>query len=739
MSLRWLACVVLLAQVSMSPALAAGGLVENSTTDESAAEEAIASVDEATETDNEQATGDDSDQQGAEVWTETIVVTANRTERRTKDIPLHATILTVEEIAIAPESGISDVVRQIPSLNLHGDQSSLVAIHRDQSLNFRGVSGSNVSHGLLLVDGMPLLDPYNASAAWTKVAKDWVERVEVVAGGGANTWGNLALSGVVNLITQAPTDSRFATSVRGGSKSTQDVSLSYSDLAGPWSGWIGVDYFDTDGFQIVPEESRGLIDEPLWKQYQSLTGRGSYTISANSLVHFGGLAYSEERGEGTPIERGSNDEYSLSVELDRVGASGGSWQMRVFGRDLSHENFNSENADDRNSQEPRSIIGDLSSPSAGISGIWSLPALAKHSLTTGADAVVYSIERIEDLNWDGERFTHRSDVRGKQRLAGIFFEDLFTVTDRLGLQFAGRYDVIKTYDGQSIDSDLQTGESVREDLLEDNTETTFNPNLGIVYAASPASRIRGAVYSGFRAPMASELFVGSANTSSRIRVPNPDLEPETLLGAELGYDYTPSSRLLARLTGFWSETQDLIQILTLGQAGLDDEFIAPCGIIPPGARCQQRRNLGETRAYGAEINGEYRPFPSWQFTFETTLLQAEVTDNPDDPELVGNRVSSTPEQRYLLSASYYNSRLFDAFLRYRYVGDKFDDVENEDYMPSYQVVDFTLSRILKGNWSVFGGVENLFDESFIVTYSSSTGPLLGPPRLFHVGFRYSSR
>ena len=74
--------------------------------------------------------GDSSDPEpsdpDSQVWTERIVVTANRTDRRAKDIPLHTGVLAEQEVLTAPESGISDIVRQIPSLNLHGDQSSLV-------------------------------------------------------------------------------------------------------------------------------------------------------------------------------------------------------------------------------------------------------------------------------------------------------------------------------------------------------------------------------------------------------------------------------------------------------------------------------------------------------------------------------------------------------------------------------------------------------------------------------------
>ena len=683
--------------------------------------------------------GDGTDEAEEEIWYEDILVTASRSDRKAKSIPLQTTVLPRRDVEVAPESGMSDIVRQITSLNLVNDQSSLVANHRDQSLNFRGVSGSSVSHGLLLVDGLPLLDPYNGSANWTKVAKEHVDRVEVVSGGGANIWGNLALSGVVNLITLAPSDGRLRAKLRGGSKSTVDASLSYSKLSGRWAGWVGGDYFDTDGYQVISEDTRGSVDEPLFKQYQSILGRGSYSASASTVVHFGGLAYQEDRGEGTALLRATNDEYSLTAAMDHVGSEGGSWNLRVFGRTLVHTDQNSELDDDRNSEDFRSVIPDLTSPTGGASVVWTLPGKSKHRLTTGADMVFSSIERNEDLDWDGTQWSRRSEVKGKQQFAGIFADDLIAVSSKFSLQLAGRFDVIRTSDGESVLSDTITGEIIQDDYLDSNTETTFNPNLGFVYALNSASRIRGAVYTGFRAPMPSELFVASAPRRSRITVPNPTLLPETLIGAEAGYDYTPSSKFNARLTGFWSETEDLIQSLIVGQAGPEGGIVEPCGRLEPEQGCRQRRNLGQTQAYGVEVDGTYRPTSSLRLSAGATFLNAEITDNPDDPELVGNRIRRTPEQRVVFGTQYSNRRIADFFLRYRFVGDKFEDAENEEYLPSYQVVDFTISRSVTRHWLIFGGVENLLDEEYLVEFNNDLGPAFGAPRLLHIGFRYSNR
>ncbi|MCM2269679.1 MAG: TonB-dependent receptor plug domain-containing protein, partial [Thermoanaerobaculia bacterium] len=158
-------------------------------------------------------------------WNERIVVTASRGERLADEVPLHVSVVDPLDPAAATDMSASDLVgRAVPSLNLQVANSNLVAAPRDQGLNFRGVSGASVSHALLLVDGLPMLDPYNGSAIWSKVPKALIERVEVVPGGGATVWGNLALSGVVNLITRAPSESTLEAALRLASHDTAGLS-----------------------------------------------------------------------------------------------------------------------------------------------------------------------------------------------------------------------------------------------------------------------------------------------------------------------------------------------------------------------------------------------------------------------------------------------------------------------------------------------------------------------------------
>ncbi len=671
------------------------------------------------------------------VWHERIVITATRTDRSAKDLPIHTTVLDRAEILAAPDTGLVDLAAQITSLNLYGGSGSLVADAREQSLNFRGVSGANVSHGLLLVDGLPLQDPYNATALWSKVPRGMVDRIEVVRGGGANIWGSLALSGVVNLITRAPTQRHIEATARVGTRSTLDLGASYSEIGRSWAGWVAGSFLDTHGYYDLREADRGEIDRPRTKQFESLSGRLTRTLRPSLSLRLGGLLYREKRGEGTTLQHADNDEVSFFGTVDLVADAQTSWHFTAFARRQSLEDDASVISADRSSEEPASNI-QLPSFSGGLSALWSAEVGGRHALTAGTDLHYASIERDEDLEWLDGRYTQRYFVEGKQQLAGLFVQDTFRLSSRSTLQLGARLDGIRTFGGRSVTADLLTGLVTEEADLMDNTEISFNPSLGFVHQASPSLRVRGSAYTGFRGPMPSELFIAVGSRPDRKTAPNPELKPESLVGVELGLDIDPSRTLSLRVTGFWSRIEDLIQRITLGRTGPDGGVIGPCGFVAPNGSCRQRQNIGGTQSAGVELEGELRPAPGWSIFLGATLLDAEITDFPANPELVGNMIEGTPDQRYSLGLHYSDPRGFHVMVRGRYVGTRFSDAENEEPLSDHVVVDLSASWHVTDRCELFAGIENALDETYSTGYQAR-GILIGAPRLINAGVRFRSR
>jgi outer membrane receptor protein involved in Fe transport len=672
-------------------------------------------------------------------WKEQIVVTASRSEESAQDVPFQVTVVDPAEPAAATDFAVSDLVsREVPSLNLHVSSSSLVVSPRDQSLSFRGVGSGSVSRALLLVDGLPMLDPYNNSAIWSKVPIPLIERVEVVPGGGATVWGNLALSGVVNLITR-PVSGRALDFVgRLAERSTGELTTSWADAAGRWSGRIALDTFTTDGYLTAEPATRGPADEEEFRQFDSLTAQASYAVSASALLQFRLLGYREDRGEGSRLDRAEDDQWMAAVMADLLSDPGRSWQLRVFARRQLLDDFTGSISADRTTVAPSSHIFDLTSDNEGASAVWNRARGERLTLAAGADLQFVAIDRQEDLDHDGVAFTRRYLVEGKQRLAGGFVEGSWRVGPRATFQLATRADSIRTYGGHSRRAQLPDGALVEDERLDTHTESTINPRLGFVVRATPASRLRGAVYTGFRAPAPSELFVGAAPRNNRETAPNPGLAPEKLTGGELGWDFGRSNRFSAQATAFWSETRDLIDRITLGRVGSSGGVVEPCGFVGPGGSCTQRQNIGKARARGVELDSELRPHPRWRIELGAALLETEILENVAVPALVGNELEHTPHDRVTLGITYSDPRQVVVALRARRVGERWAEPENEHRLRAHTLCDLTLSHAFSKRLEIFGGVENFLDTEYRVDFGSD-GFAIGPPRIFQVGVRFRSR
>ena len=150
-----------------------------------------------------------------------VSVTASRSDTKLEAMPQHTTVITENEIKNSSAQTIDQLLRNVPGVFIPG-QPFYLSDFTGQSVTTRGVSKTT----LVLVDGIPVHDPFWLSAVqWYKIPLSSVERVEIVRGG-TTIWGNMASSGVINIITKVPTDSDGYAKVSGGSFSTYTGSAS---------------------------------------------------------------------------------------------------------------------------------------------------------------------------------------------------------------------------------------------------------------------------------------------------------------------------------------------------------------------------------------------------------------------------------------------------------------------------------------------------------------------------------
>ena len=125
-----------------------------------------------------------------------VVVTATRTTKTLKDVPIITRVVGAEEIKRTDATNIQELLQQeIPGAEFSYTMGS------QPSLSFQGFNGKDV---LFLVDGERLAGETLDNVDFTRINMDDVERVEIVKGASSSLYGSNAVGGVINIITKKP-------------------------------------------------------------------------------------------------------------------------------------------------------------------------------------------------------------------------------------------------------------------------------------------------------------------------------------------------------------------------------------------------------------------------------------------------------------------------------------------------------------------------------------------------------
>jgi iron complex outermembrane receptor protein len=128
----------------------------------------------------------------------TIVVTASRFHDVDRNAAANVTTLTREEIARTPAGNLPDLLATRAGIDVRSLYGGLGA---DASANLRGFGENGGLRTLILVDGRRLDSLEFISANWRSIPVESIERIEIVRGSGAVMYGDQAVAGVINIIT----------------------------------------------------------------------------------------------------------------------------------------------------------------------------------------------------------------------------------------------------------------------------------------------------------------------------------------------------------------------------------------------------------------------------------------------------------------------------------------------------------------------------------------------------------
>jgi outer membrane receptor protein involved in Fe transport len=634
-------------------------------------------------------------------------------ENRIPPVPTSQYSIPRQEIEVSGSLSVDEILRQTPGFTLFRRSGSLFANPTSQGVSLRGVGANGTSRAVVLVDGIPLNDPFGGWVYWNRVPRVSIESVDVFNGGSSDLYGGGALGGVINIQTRSVRKSFASIETSYGNEDTKFISLAAGVLVGKWALAASGQALRTAGYVIIPENLRGAIDTPAG------TGdlMGSVQVSRNIeqgqfFVRVSTLG--ESRKNGTPAQTNDTSIPEIDLGVDWVHPSAGSFSLRAYGtKEVFHQGF-SAIAAGRN----REILTDLQrSPSGqvGFAGQWRRNFARKHAVTAGIEAHGVHGNSFERF-FDAAGPTMISDSGGRQTAFGFFGQDTLRFAQHWMLTAGGRVDTWNNTSGYAYTIPVTTG--TRSRTFPNRRETVLSPRVSLLRTFGGTVSVNASVYRAFRAPTLNELYRGF-RVGNTLTNANPALFAERLTGGEAGICLTPwSERVTLRGNFFWSDISNPVTNVTLSTSTLIT---------------RQRQNLGVTRARGAEFSGEAKLPRHMRLTAAYILTEGTVVSAPGLAALVGLRVQQVPKNQFNIQWTYAD-RDWTAGMQGRFVGLQFDDDRNTFPLESFFTLDAEVSRRLLPHAKIFFGAQNLTGSRYAVART----PILtvGPPVLVRGGFRF---
>ena len=614
----------------------------------------------------------------------TVVVTASGTAIDIKDAPASISVITREEIERQPVYDLNTLLRRIP-----GVTGGTSPVGEESKIKLRGLPDK---YTLILVDGKRMGS--SADTAYRPdlgrqdlnwISPEMIERIEVVRGPMSSLYGSDAMGGVINIITRkvpgkwnGSATANYIEPQDSGRGAAHQLGL---NLAGPLS--------DTIGMRIGVAQSKQNADEKIVRnaggiggeRNQSITGQLNWALNQRHSLSLD-ASYGRQEASDSPALDADGDPlfYAWGAsKLIRKSVSLGYEGKLDFGKarvNLYHNDYDNQVTGVVAKSKDSTLDATLEKRLGwGVEQLLVMGGQWKHQQLTNTDTI-----GTIPLDYLGNPVTNAS-LSGTT--SALFAEDQLFLRD----------DLTATA-GLRLDHHSKFGNH-------------YSPRLYLVYHPAPAWTIKGGVSQGFRAPSLKENSPSAATNSggrgcTSLRplgyvsgtcymAGNADLKPETSTAGEIGVAYDHNG-WDAGLTYFHTDFKNKIDYAPLGKF--------------QGIWWTKMTNIQKARTSGVEatLTAPLTKNLSWRNNLTYMAEAKNLT--------TGVNLLATPKvSLYSALGWQLNDQLY-AEVSAQYTGKELDAQTRASTSRkpnrAYTIVDTVVSYKLTPNWTMRGGVENLF-------------------------------
>jgi outer membrane receptor protein involved in Fe transport len=685
----------------------------------------------------------------------TVTVTASR-GAALASLDVSTTTVTSAQVESSPENTVDQIVNKIPGV--FTSQVPAAQLHpTGQEFNIRGFGTTTNVNTLVMDNGVPMNDPYFRTVDWSQLPKSEVDRIEIIRGGGATSlWGNMAMGGIVNIVTRTPGPGNDNVEASYGSFNTYsgDIALG-TTLSDQLKIGGAADVTKTDGYNQTPALYRNPYMDATASQNNNFSASAVYTPTANSEVYANfvdhrirenGLVWNIASNTWTTDRATVGGSYAFdpTTSVNATGWYGWNTMATTNSSNASYTIFTPTLGVPYVSQTETVRYSNYGG-SAFINSAWG----DVKDIKAGVD--FRSITSDDPLNlFSATAQTGTIEARAQHHFEGLFAQGSWHVPQvPLEVTLGLREDFWQTSNGSIVG--VYKGAAFAN-TLSNETYNHFDPRLGAKYHLTDELDLRAAVYEDFAAPGMNQMYRAFIS-GSNFTTSNPTLLPQTNLGEEAGFDYTHKGLTLS-VTGFYNNLSNFIDYATV-QSGCaaGNNYCGTNISTISGGSLRQYVNAGNAVLSGIEVLGGWKASDTLSFTAGYTQTDAHLTSSKYNiassgviPDPTGQQIGQVPPWIATASADWSPIERLKLSLRLKSFPNYWNNTSHTQLNQGTTIADIGGSYRVYGKVEVFALVQNVGNAHYLdqglgytttngSTVSSSTVPALGLPLDATVGVR----
>lgn len=635
--------------------------------------------------------------------------------------------LTPERLAGTASGRLEDALRDIAGLASFRRTDSRTANPTSQGLTLRALGGNAASRALVLLDGVPIADPFAGYLPFASIDPARLASVRITRGGGGGAFGAGAVAGTLDLTSAGPELlPPVMLSAAYGSRNSIEAA---AGLAVPLGGGFvtaNVRHDRGDGFFIVPERQQGPVD--IAAAYRSTGGalRAVVPAGPDTEIQASFRAFADERTRGIDLVTSSSNGADASLRIIHRGE----WAIDAlaFVQTRGFTSTFAAVAADRRSANPS--LDQFNTPASGVGAKLEVRPPLPFDLQLGIDWRRNAGTTNEFFRFAGGRFDGLREAGGSTSTAGAYAEASVDVSPVLTLTAGGRVDRWHIAEGRLIESVIGTGAITQALLTPARSGTRGTARAGVIVKPMSTLSLRAAAYTGFRLPTPNELYrpfrVGADATAA-----NPSLDLERARGVEAGLDWQPAPAARLSITGFLNRLDGAISNVTLARG---PGVFPQVGFVSGAGSFRQRANLDsvETKGIEADASLAFGPLTAIaSFAYGDARVQASGVAISLD----GLRPAQSPTTSVSGTLAYAADRL-NLSATVRHTAAAFEDDQNLRRLPPATTLDASARFTITPAIALTLRGENLANTE-IVSGIANNGILdLAQPRTLWVGLSF---